>query len=70
MLSYSTMLADGKDLKQIDKELTQIEQKAKPKPKLDEDAAGLEYSLALAGNDNEDPKFTKYKIDRESETNV
>ena len=30
-----------------------------PKPKLDETNAGLEYSLQLAGNDNESPKFKK-----------
>ena len=33
-----------------------MQAQAKPKPKLDEDSATVEYSLMLAGNENEIPK--------------
>jgi hypothetical protein len=52
------MVADGKDLRQIDQEIKQMEKAAaKPKPKLDESTATVEYSLMLAGNEEESPKF-------------
>jgi len=57
-MAYSDMIAGGLSLNKVDKVMKK--KVKKDKAKLDESTATVEYSLMLAGNnDNENTKFKK-----------
>jgi hypothetical protein len=58
VMAYSDMIAGGLSLNKVDKVMKK--KVKKDKAKLDESTATVEYSLMLAGNnDNENTKFKK-----------